>query len=71
MQNFYEDKMNDLIVDIEDLETAINSLKKLKHTPEVINAILKIDDIIERKKIEFHNYEHQMQREYGYGFNRN
>ena len=70
MQNFYEDKMNDLIVDIEDLETAINSLKKLKHTPEVINAILKIDDIIERKKIEFHNYEHQMQRELGYGFNR-
>ena len=63
--------MNDLIVDIEDLETAINSLKKLKHTPEVINAILKIDDIIERKKIEFHNYEHQMQRECGYGFNRN
>ena len=63
--------MNDLIVDIEDLETAINSLKKLKHTPEVINAILKIDDIITRKKIEFHNYEHQMQRECGYGLNSN
>ena len=61
--------MNDLIVDIEDLETAINSLKKLKHTPEVINAILKIDDIITRKKIEFHNYEHQMQKEYEHGIN--
>lgn len=59
--------MNDLIIDIEDLESAINSLKKLKHTPEVINAIIKLDDIIERKKIEFHNYEHQMQKEYGYG----
>ena len=68
MQNFYEDKMNDLLIDIQDLESAINSLKKLKHTPEVINAILKLDDIIERKKIDFHNYEHQMQREYGYGF---
>ena len=39
MQNFYEDKMNDLLIDIQDLESAINSLKKLKHTPEVINAI--------------------------------
>lgn len=59
--------MNDLLNDVEDLEGAVDSLKKLKHTPEVINAIIKIDDIIERKKIEFHNYEHQMQREYEHG----
>lgn len=61
--------MNDILNDVEDLEGAVDSLKKLEHTPEVISAIIKIDDIIERKKIEFHNYEHQMQREYKHGIN--
>ena len=33
--------MNDILNDVEDLEGAVDSLKKLKHTPEVINAIIK------------------------------
>lgn len=62
--------MNELLEDIEQLEGYVNKLKKLKHTPEVIDIIRQTDDMIEKKKLQFHNYEHQMQREYGYGFNR-
>lgn len=55
--------MNELLQDIEELEGFINNLKKLKHTPAVIDIIRQTDDMIERKKLQFHNYEHQMQRE--------
>ncbi|MDB2315473.1 hypothetical protein N9V27_00700 [bacterium] len=49
--------MNDILNDVSDLESAVDCLKKLDHTPDVINAIIKIDDIIERKKTEFNDYE--------------
>ena len=62
--------MNELLEDIEQLEGFINNLKKLKHTPAVIDIIRQTDDMIERKKLQFHNYEHQMQREMFNGINR-
>ena len=62
--------MNDLLQDIEQLEGYVNKLKKLKHTPAVKDIIRQTDDMIEKKKLQFHNYEHQMQREYFNGINR-
>ena len=49
--------MNDILNDVLDLEGAVDCLKKLDHTPDVINAIIKIDYIIERKTTEFNDYE--------------
>jgi len=68
MQNFYEDKMNDILQDIQELEGTITSLKNVNNKPEVISAIRKIDDIIDRKREEFNKLEEQMQKEYIYGF---
>ena len=64
MQNFYEGKMNDILQDIQELEGTITSLKNVNNKPEVITAIRKIDDIIDRKREEFNRLEKQMQKEY-------
>ena len=64
MQNFYEGKMNDILQDIQELEGTVTSLKNVNNKPEVIYAIRKIDDIIDRKRDEFNRLEKQMQKEY-------
>jgi len=64
MQNFYEGKMNDILQDIQELEGTITTLKNVNNKPEVIYAIRKIDDIIDRKRDEFNRLEKQMQKEY-------
>ena len=64
MQNFYEGKMNDILQDIQELEGTITTLKNVNNKPEVISAIRKIDDIIDRKRDEFNRLEKQMQKEY-------
>lgn len=64
MQNFYEGKMNDILQDIQELEGTVTSLKNVNNKPEVISAIRKIDDIIDRKREEFNRLEKQIQKEY-------
>ena len=56
--------MNDILQDIQELEGTITSLKNINNKPEVISAIRKIDDIIDRKRDEFNRLEKQMQKEY-------
>tara|TARA_B100001057_G_scaffold386963_1_gene394012 strand:- start:5803 stop:5973 length:171 start_codon:yes stop_codon:yes gene_type:complete len=49
--------MNEILHEIDDLESAVKELSKGNHTAEVINAIRIIDVQIDRKKAQVHAFE--------------
>ena len=49
--------LNEILHEIDDLESAVKELSKSNHTQEVINAIRIIDVQIDRKKSQVHAFE--------------
>tara|TARA_R110001592_G_scaffold149282_6_gene374748 strand:- start:101 stop:301 length:201 start_codon:yes stop_codon:yes gene_type:complete len=66
MQNFYEDIMNEILLEIEELEYTVNSLKNIDK-PEAIIAIRSLDEIIDRKKLQVTKFEKEIEQEFANG----
>jgi len=66
MQNFYEDIMNEILLEIEELENTVNSLKNVDK-PEAIIAIRSLDEIIDRKKLQVSKFELEIEQEFANG----
>lgn len=49
--------MNEILHEIDDLESAVKELSKGNHTPEVINAIRILDVQIDRKRAQVQAFE--------------
>lgn len=66
MQNFYEEIMNEILLEIQELEYTVNSLKNI-NKPEAIVAIRSLDEIIDRKKLQVSKFELEIEQEFANG----
>ena len=66
MQNFYEEIMNEILLEIQELEYTVNSLKNI-NKPEAIIAIRSLDEIIDRKKLQVSKFELEIEQEFANG----
>ena len=49
--------MNEILHEIEELERAVDNIKKLEHNSITINAIRQIDVMIDRKRAQVRDFE--------------
>ena len=49
--------MNEIVLEIEQLEKAVDNIKKLQHNSITINAIRQIDVMIDRKRAQLKAFE--------------
>lgn len=49
--------MNEIVLEIEELEKAVDNIKKLEHNSITINAIRQIDVMIDRKRAQLKAFE--------------
>ena len=58
--------MNEILLEIEELENTVNSLKNVDK-PEAIIAIRSLDEIIDRKKLQVSKFELEIEQEFANG----
>mgnify|MGYP003651140318 CR=1 FL=1 len=58
--------MNEILLEIEELEYTVNSLKNIDK-PEAIIAIRSLDEIIDRKKLQVTKFEKEIEQEFANG----